>query len=506
MGSAVIYCRVSTKEQTRNLSLPTQERACRDFCERNQIKIVESFVEEGESAKTADRVELKKLLEYCRKYQDELDYLVVYAISRFSRNQYDHVVMKSMLMQYGITLRSVTEPIDDTSTGKLMEGILSAFSQFDNDIRSERTVAGMKAAIEAGRWPFQPALGYSNGIDDFGQKNIVPDPDTAPLVRKAFKLIATGLYTETQVREKVNSLGLQTRFGRPVSGQTFNKLIQNPLYAGWIAVEGWGEPRRGRFKPLIDQATYDEVQAFITGRNISVTPHKRNNPDFPLRLFVRCGSCKKPLTGSWSKGRSKKYPYYRCRNHLCKAVSLRRDQLDCKWGNHLKALQLRTEYLPLFREIVLDLWKSRQAETTELRRVLTEKLSRLKKHKQKLVEAFLYEQSIPQEVYKEEEHRLKEKILLTEMDLHQVKLEELDIEGILAFAEYLLSNLARLWIDLPLEQKQRLQKIVYPNGITFLDGEFGTAETSPVFNLLGEFAATESTVVAPTGVEPVFPP
>ena len=44
--------------------------------------------------------------------------------------------------------RSATEPIDDTSTGKLMEGVLAAFAQFDNDVRSDRTRAGMKAALE----------------------------------------------------------------------------------------------------------------------------------------------------------------------------------------------------------------------------------------------------------------------------------------------------------------------------------------------------------------------
>ena len=48
------------------------------------------------------------------------------------------------LKSLGISLRSATEPIDDTSTGKLMEGVLAAFAQFDNDVRSERTLAGMR--------------------------------------------------------------------------------------------------------------------------------------------------------------------------------------------------------------------------------------------------------------------------------------------------------------------------------------------------------------------------
>ncbi len=60
--TAVLYCRVSTKEQTQNLSLPTQLKACSEYCERNGYAIGETFIEEGESAKTADRPELKRLL------------------------------------------------------------------------------------------------------------------------------------------------------------------------------------------------------------------------------------------------------------------------------------------------------------------------------------------------------------------------------------------------------------------------------------------------------------
>ena len=60
------------------------------------------------------------------------------------------------MQSLGISLRAATEPIDDTSTGKLMEGVLAAFVQVDNDndVRSDRTRACMKAALELGRWVF----------------------------------------------------------------------------------------------------------------------------------------------------------------------------------------------------------------------------------------------------------------------------------------------------------------------------------------------------------------
>ena len=93
---AVIYCRVSTKEQVDNLSLGTQERVCSEYCQRSGMSVERVFTEEGESAKTTDRPELKQLLEYCRVNHRRLDYLVVYAISRLTRKVEDHVFIKAI--------------------------------------------------------------------------------------------------------------------------------------------------------------------------------------------------------------------------------------------------------------------------------------------------------------------------------------------------------------------------------------------------------------------------
>jgi hypothetical protein len=77
--------------------------------------------------------------------------VIVYHLTRFAREKYDHFALRAHLKSLSISLRSATEPIDDTSTGKLMEGVLAAFAQFDNDVRSDRTRAGMRAALGLGR-------------------------------------------------------------------------------------------------------------------------------------------------------------------------------------------------------------------------------------------------------------------------------------------------------------------------------------------------------------------
>src|SRR5262249_814168 len=183
--NAAIYCRVSTKEQTQNLSLSTQERSCREYCEREGFVVARVFAEEGESAKTTERTKLIELLDYCRENKGKINHVVVYRLDRFPRQQYDYVVLAAQLKKYEATIKRATEPIGDDSTGNLMEHILSAFAQFDNDVRAERTVAGMKAALESGQWTFGVPIGYRK-VDAASRDSIEPDPVSGPLVRQAF--------------------------------------------------------------------------------------------------------------------------------------------------------------------------------------------------------------------------------------------------------------------------------------------------------------------------------
>jgi DNA invertase Pin-like site-specific DNA recombinase len=209
MVGAIIYIRVSTKEQTENLSLPTQLRVCEEYCRREGFEILERFKEEGESAKTTDRRELQRMLEYCRSNKGKVHFLVVFNLTRFARDKYDHFALRSHLKSLGISLRSATEPIDDTSTGKLMEGVLAAFAQFDNDVRSDRTRAGMKEALQRGRWTFLAPLGYLNAPRAV-QGSLMPDPERAPIVRRLFKQYASGTYTKQQILRKATQGGWPT--------------------------------------------------------------------------------------------------------------------------------------------------------------------------------------------------------------------------------------------------------------------------------------------------------
>jgi hypothetical protein len=97
MVGAVIYVRVSTKEQTENLSLPTQLRACEEYCRRQGYEVLERFHEEGESAKSTDRSQLQNLLTYCRLNKGRVHFVVVFNLTRFARDKYNHFALRSHL-------------------------------------------------------------------------------------------------------------------------------------------------------------------------------------------------------------------------------------------------------------------------------------------------------------------------------------------------------------------------------------------------------------------------
>jgi site-specific DNA recombinase len=194
-----------------------------------------------------------------------------------------------------------------------MEGVLATFAQFDNDVRSERTRGGMKAALELGRWTFLAPLGYLNAPRSTG-KSLVPDPERAALVRRAFQEFATGRFTKDEVRRNVISLGLKTSRGKPVPSQTFDAVLRNRVYIGQIDVAEFGISTRGDFESLVTESVFFRVQAIPDGRYEVTAPRQRHDPDFPLRAFVRCESCGRGLTSSWSKGPRTSQPKCRFAN------------------------------------------------------------------------------------------------------------------------------------------------------------------------------------------------
>ena len=121
----------------------------------------------------------------------------------------------------------------------------------------------------------------------------------------------------------------------------------------------------------------------------------------------------------------------------------------------------------------------------------------------RLDEAFLYAESIDLDTYGRQRDKLREELTLSKIDYHTEAVEELDVEGILAFAERILPRASDLWVQASLDYRQRLQELFFPEGIAFDGIRFNrTAVTAPLFRYLEPVERAESNLASPDGFEP----
>ena len=189
-NNAVIYTRVSSKEQAdNNMSLETQKKACVKYAEKEELIVKASFGATYESAKTDDRPNFNQLIDYVKDRKNCISYLLVYSLDRFSRTGTGGAAILASLSELGIEVISVTQPIDSTSTsGRFQQNIVMLFSQFDNDLRREKTIAGMKAKLELGYWITALPAGYQK---DKNTGDIYVDSD-GQLIKEGFELFVQG--------------------------------------------------------------------------------------------------------------------------------------------------------------------------------------------------------------------------------------------------------------------------------------------------------------------------
>lgn len=177
--------------------------------------------------------------------------------------------------------------------------------------------------------------------------------------------------------------------------------------------------------------------------------------------------------------------------------------LEGLFADELALLQPTPGYMRLLKESVLQIWKARKAavrdeiaQAERVARVIKGRLDRLD-------EAFLFERSIDIETYDRHAEKLREELTLARIDRHSGQLEELDVEGILAFAERVLPRAADLWVEASLDQRERFQQLFFPDGIAFDGNRFiGTGATVPAFSYLREIRTENEGLVDQTGVEP----
>jgi site-specific DNA recombinase len=318
--NCVLYARVSTDKQAeKELSIPAQLQAMRDYARQNSWDVVSEFIEPGASARTTERPALQELLSAARAEKPTFAVVLVHKIDRLARNVHDHATIRALFKQQGIRLASVVENMDNSVSGELIENIMASIAQFYSANLSEEVKKGMRQKVLKGGWPHRPPRGYAivrtarnpNGSIEIHSKD-------GPLMRRGFELYASGWYSVQTVANRLAREGLLGVTGRPIAHAHLSRLLANSFYAGMVRWGGVEYP--GTHSPLVSRELFDKVQAVMRQRFENPGPRGSVISGFPLRGLAICASCRGRMTCE----RHGKWRYYRCsrqtfRRELCPA-------------------------------------------------------------------------------------------------------------------------------------------------------------------------------------------
>ena len=500
MQKCVIYTRVSTDEQTFGYSLETQEAACKKYSEQQNLEVVKVFREEGVSAKTiTNRPVLRELLSFCLDKKNSISTILVYKIDRWSRNVAEGTTALALLAKRGIDLKSVTEPSDNNPVGKAMRGILLVFAELDNNIRSERTTVGLKAAFESGRCPWKAKIGYRHTIID-GKKTIEMINAYKPIIFNLFTNAARGLYGKQHLADKMNQDGYSQLWGSAATTKTVDKILKSKFYYGILESKKWGE-QQGIHEPIVTAELWLRANEAVYKLG-----KKWKNPttitDFVLKGFIRCGNCKTLLRGSFSRGHGGRYGYYHCNNHFCKEPTrIRREKAEEKFKAFLCQFRLTQVQQKLLETVLIGKLESVAKQQESEMKKIDFKLHKISQAKQNIVNSVsngLINHSEGEEMI----DKLRSEETILKLERGEFNLDTEESKAVINFTYKFLSDISSFWERLEPIKKSRLQTLIFPNGVFFKNQECGTSTISPSFELIRSFTESTEPKVTPRGIEP----
>ncbi|MEU8717548.1 recombinase family protein [Streptomyces sp. NPDC048663] len=450
---AVTYLRVSTKEQAQKggqaegFSIPAQREALRRKAETLDAAIVAEFVDAGESAKSADRPDLKRMLAYLAKHR--VDYVLVHKIDRLARNRVDDIEITMAIKKAGATLVSATENIDETPSGMLLHGIMSSIAEFYSRNLATEVHKGMSQKAIAGGTPGRVPLGYRNvgRTTDEGreERTVEVDPERADLIAWAYAAYATGEWTLRSMADELEVRGLTTRktpklAARPVKPNVLHAILTNPYYKGEVIYRGVSHA--GRHQSLTDLVTWEKVQDVFASHLVG--EKQREHPHY-LKSSIFCGACGSRLIITNAKNRhGTVYPYFVClgrhqKTTACTRKAMLTAKVERLIEEHWATVQLDPALRETLERTLREVLVEHHRQDEEERRRLKSEQARLTAQRQKLVEA-IYSGAMPLDMIAGEQERIGSRLAAVQERLDAATTASGKLEANLSAALNLAGN------------------------------------------------------------------
>jgi site-specific DNA recombinase len=443
------YIRVSTAKQgERGVSLQEQREAIGRYAERNSLAIMEWF-EERETAAKRGRPIFTKMLKLLKR--GAACGVIIHKIDRSARNLKDWADL-GQLIDEGVDVRFSQESLDlNTRGGRLSADIQAVVAaDFIRNLREE-TRKGFYGRLKQGLYPLPAPVGY---MDQGKGKNKTLDPKTAPLVRRAFELYASGGYNMHSLLAELHRLGLQSRRGGPLSLNGLSTLLNNPFYAGVVRIHRTGETFVGTHEPLLSISLFNQVQAVLRGK---INTRSRTHI-FLFRRMLNCKLCGRRLIGETQKG----HVYYRCHTGSCATKGIREEDVDDEVRRTLSKLQLEHEEVEELKRLVAELrsgWSNEREATLQGQEL---GLGKIKERLDRLTDAYI-DRLIDRPLFEERREALVFEQRSTEERIAELRVGKASIPDRIAEHLELSKSLYPSYIFALPEEKREILKVATSN-------------------------------------------
>ncbi|WP_214482829.1 recombinase family protein [Bacillus sp. SM2101] len=338
--NVAIYCRVSTEEQaSEGYSISAQLQTLRQYVHLYDWQIAEEYVDEGISGKDIKgRPAMQRMILDVEK--DKFQAVLVWKISRLSRNMLDTLVLLDKFEEFDVKFISYSENFDTGSPiGRLVVQLMASIAEMERNTLSENVKLGMTQRAKEGSWNGGVVFGY-----DSIEKELIVNPIEAEIVQLIFTLYIEGKGLKA-IANHLNKTGYRTKRSKHFSINSIATILDNPIYNGkirWLQVENWDKKRRrgkntnpilvnGKHKAIISDELWNIVHA---RRKIKSFKQRQSNEPFLLSSILRCPTCDQGMVPSITTytrkdGTKRKHRYYVCGEFhnkgsaACKANSIK---------------------------------------------------------------------------------------------------------------------------------------------------------------------------------------
>lgn len=511
-SNVVAYTRVSDKDQEKNMSLENQLNGITEYANRSNLNITAFFGGRYESAKTDGRKEFNRMLTFIKDKRNKVSTILVYHTDRFSRSGASAIAIVAELREkYGIAVFAVMQPTNSFDpNGRMQQNMQLIFSEYDNELRKSRVVAGMTQKYQKGIWLSKPPQGY-DVVKINGDRKIVVNSEGKKL-RKAFEWKLQGL-KNVEIISRLNTLGIN------MYPQRLCKMFANPFYCGLVAhglLEG--KVVEGSHERIITQEEFlriNEINQSVAQYGIA---KEKENDNVPLRLFIRCSKCNIPFTGYIV--RKKGLYYYKCRTKGCKCNKSAK-QIHGMFMELLDQFSINPIYSEALLYDMVHFFEGINKSDIEREKLLKGQLTELNKKIEAIEEKYFVTEEMSKEIFDKFhlKYTTERNQLAKEMSISSNTISNL--ESALKTALQVCTNISEMWASGSIKVKERIQGLIFPEGIIY-DREkqaFRTERVNLVFAQIAQlaralrdkkkgfttFSSDKSLLVARRGIEPLFP-